>query len=370
MANNLKTTIELSAQTPSGSLLYTTLELPATRGEIRDAAHRLRNLPVSEIIVTESDALPHLVDTRLDAPTIDELNFFASRINALPEDELAALGGVFAHRSGLGAYEDGLGMRELINMTYGLDEVMIAPNVSNDEQLGEFVIENEMNDDIAALSDEIVELLDREKVGRRQREMEGGEYVGGRYVVACSYISPDIYDGENLPVEEISDDAVFRLQIAAPDAQEGAAEWLNLPMTQEEFDLFAQQHGGQELGSFVLLNMETAIPQIADRQFGSMENFAVLNAIAEAYSGMSESAQMVFKAAMQAQGGLSDDLSDVLATAGNVSDYELAPFVSDEADFFKEYLAHALPTDFEVRWLDTLSINTSSFNLLIRILAK
>ena len=45
MANNFKTTIELSAQSPSGNLLYTTLELPATRGEITDAAHRLRNLP-------------------------------------------------------------------------------------------------------------------------------------------------------------------------------------------------------------------------------------------------------------------------------------------------------------------------------------
>ena len=51
MANNFKTTIELSAQSPSGNLLYTTLELPATRGEITDAAHRLRNLPVSEIVI-------------------------------------------------------------------------------------------------------------------------------------------------------------------------------------------------------------------------------------------------------------------------------------------------------------------------------
>ena len=58
MANNFKTTIELSAQSPSGNLLYTTLELPATHGEITDAAHRLRNLPVSEIVITGSDALP------------------------------------------------------------------------------------------------------------------------------------------------------------------------------------------------------------------------------------------------------------------------------------------------------------------------
>ena len=179
MANNFKTTIELSVQSPSGNLLYTTLELPATRGEITDAAHRLRNLPVSEIVITGSDALPELADTRLDAPTVDELNFFASRVNALPDDKLAALGDVFLHRANLGAFEDGLTMKDLINMTYGLDEVMIAPNVANDEQLGQFVIDNEMNDDIAALSDEIIGLLDRERVGRRQRENEGGEFMNG-----------------------------------------------------------------------------------------------------------------------------------------------------------------------------------------------
>ena len=366
MANNFKTTIELSAQSPSGNLLYTTLELPATRGEITDAAHRLRNLPVSEIVITGSDALPELADTRLDAPTVDELNFFASRVNALPDDELAALGGVFLHRGNLGEFEDGLTMKDLINMTYGLDGVMIAPNVANDEQLGQFVIDNEMNDDIAALSDEIIELLDRERVGRRQRENEGGEFMNGRYVVAGGFESPEVYDGVTLPAEEASE-AVFRLHIAAPDAEEGATVAVELPMTQESIDLFAQEHDGQPIGSFVIVNMESGIPQITGSQFGSMDNFVLLNGIAQAYSEMNVGERMTFKAALQAQGGLSGDLSDILETAESVREYELAAFVSDEAEFFKEYLAHSLPTDFDVRWLDTLAISTDSLHLLERL---
>ena len=366
MANNFRTTIELSAQSPSGNLLYTTLELPATRGEITDAAHRLRNLPVSEIVITGSDALPELADTRLDAPTVDELNFFASRVNALPDDELAALGGVFLHRGNLGEFEDGLTMKDLINMTYGLDGVMIAPNVANDEQLGQFVIDNEMNDDIASLSDEIIELLDRERVGRRQRENEGGEFMNGRYVVAGGFESPEVYDGITLPAEEATD-AVFRLHIAAPDAEEGATVAVELPMTQESIDLFAQEHDGQPIGSFVVVNMESGIPQITGSQFGSMENFVLLNGIAQAYSEMNVGERMTFKAALQAQGGLSGDLSDILETAESVREYELAAFVSDEAEFFKEYLAHSLPTDFDVRWLDTLATSTDSLHLLERL---
>ena len=77
--------------------------------------------------------------------------------------------------------------------------------------------------------------------------------------------------------------------------------------------------------------------------------------------------RMTFKAVLQAQGGLSGDLSDILETAESVREYELAAFVSDEAEFFKEYIAHSLPTDFDVRWLDTLAISTDSLHLLERL---
>ena len=175
-----------------------------------------------------------------------------------------------------------------------------------------------------------------------------------------------MYDGVTLPAEEATD-AVFRLNIAAPDAEEGATVAVELPMTQESIDLFEQEHDGQPIGSFVMVNMESGIPQITGSQFGSMDNFVLLNGIAQAYSEMNVGERMTFKAALQAQGGLPGDLSDILETAESVREYELAAFVSDEAEFFKEYLAHSLPTDFDVRWLDTLAISTDSLHLLERL---
>ena len=193
-----------------------------------------------------------------------------------------------------------------------------------------------------------------------------GNSMNGRYVVAGGFESPEVYDGITLPVEEASD-AVFRLHIAAPDAEEGTSIAVELPMTQESIDLFAQVHDGQPIGSFVIVNMESGIPQITGSQFGSMDNFVHLNDIAQAYSEMNVGERMTFKAALQAQGGLSGNLSDILETAESVREYELAAFVSDEAEFFKEYLAHSLPTDFDVRWLDTLAISTDSLHLLERL---
>ena len=57
-------------------------------------------------------------------------------------------------------------------------------------------------------------------------------------------------------------------------------------MTQESIELFAQEHDGQPIGSFVVVNMESGIPQITGSQFGSMDNFVLLNGIAQAYSDM------------------------------------------------------------------------------------
>ena len=52
-------------------------------------------------------------------------------------------------------------MKDLINMTYGLDAVMIASNVGSDEQLGQFVIENDLHEDVASVPEQALYLLDK-----------------------------------------------------------------------------------------------------------------------------------------------------------------------------------------------------------------
>ena len=74
---------------------YSSVWLPAKDYEIMDAYHKAR-------ITTEPDVnmdvriescplLPELVGTRLDSPTMDELNFFARRLASLNQDERMVL---------------------------------------------------------------------------------------------------------------------------------------------------------------------------------------------------------------------------------------------------------------------------------------
>ena len=70
-----------------------------------------------------------------------------------------------------------------MNLQYGLENVMVASCVSNDRDLGEFVLENDLDEDIANLPDEMVEMLDQEAVGQRHREREGGVFIGDFVVI-------------------------------------------------------------------------------------------------------------------------------------------------------------------------------------------
>ena len=81
--------------------------------------------------------------------------------------------------------------------TYGLDSVMVASNIHNDEQLGQFIIENDLHPDVAAIPDDSLYLLDKRRIGELQRKNEGGVLIEGFYVVTGDYEIPEVYDGKN-----------------------------------------------------------------------------------------------------------------------------------------------------------------------------
>ncbi len=85
------TTITLEASldqpTANGRYLYSTLNLPASHYEILDFTQKMRAAGRMdhdfEFSVIDCPALPGFTDTRLDAPTIGELNAFALRLAIL-----------------------------------------------------------------------------------------------------------------------------------------------------------------------------------------------------------------------------------------------------------------------------------------------
>ena len=366
--------LELSADNPAfGNSFYTELELPAKDYEIRDALHRIRaeGLPghAISISVLECHVLPELTDIRLDAPALEELNFLSVRLGSLDDDRqwvLQAVAKQFLHPE----EDDPIRMKDLVNMTFGLEDVPAIPNISTDGQLGRFVIANGMHEDVMAVPEQSLYLLDQQKIGRLQRENDGGVFIGRRYIAAGQYKMPEVYDGEHLPEPVPDESYVFALLISeAPEnfAEETAdsAEWIRFPMDKAEANRIAGLHGERCIEDCVYYAFESTVPQITEDLFGDMHDFDQLNMLAERVESMSPPEQVKFKAAFAAE--RPEDIAGALNIAGHLSEYELSRASENYEQFFMGYLQRHLDSRFDGRWLDTLLTQRGGRELLERL---
>ena len=365
--------LELSRNNLQGSgYFYASLELPAKTYELQDALQRLRlraeGDDIFEVSVASCPLLPSLEDRRLDSPRLSELNFFAQRLVELNGEEQAVLKAV-APRF-INEEEEPLGMKDLINLTYGLDKVSIVSNVGNDKQFGRYVIEHGLHRDIAAIPDESRYLLDERRIGELQRKNEGGVFVGSRYIIAGEYALPNIYDGEHLPEAPAADDYVFRLEIAkAPEEDiaevEETGKWIELPMDKSNATAVAKAYGEERIEDCVYLYFESSIEQIDAQHFQDMANFDTLNALAARLKELSFADQIKFKAILEAEQPYK--IGDVLDIAENLQDYELNASVASQEAFFKDYLIRHLEMRLDPSWLKSLDSGNKGRELLARL---
>ena len=372
MAKQIK--LEIAAENPeSRSWLYADLQLPAEEHEIRDAFQRARITSPDtyhEFSIYECEAIPALPFRRLDSPSLDELNFLAKRLDSLNEEERLVLQAVSPKILKVG--EDELvSPKDLINMTYGLDEVSIISNVGNAQQLGQFVIENDLHTDVEAVPDDSVYLLDRTRIGQLQQQNDGGVFIDGKYIVTAEYELPEVYDGKNLPMENPTSWFAFKMDVTRPPASddlgevEAIAETLTLPVDRADADELAKRLGIERIEDCVYLGFESSIPQIDADKFGDMHDFDQLNNLSEMMLEMSPSDQVKFKAVLSAEEP--EKIEQILDIARSLDQYEFAPMVEDEAHFFKSYLLRHLDEKIDPRWLDSLLARNEGTELLERI---
>lgn len=368
-------TIEMAAGGYIGEEEYfATLELSAKPHEIQDACHKLRitqnrdsNLRME---VCSCEILPELTDVRLDSPSMEEMNFLAQRLGQLSDEEAIALRGVWQRLDKAGYLEEPVRAMDLINMTYGLENVMVASCVSNDRDLGEFVLENDLDEDIANLPDEMVEMLDQEAVGQRHRESEGGVFIGYHYVVAGEYQLHQIYDGVRLPAQEQEKPFVFRLQVAESPVNDstetmGTAEWISLPIDRDQADRIAQKHNEGCIEDCTFYGFESIIPQITADHYGDMLCFVRLNRLAQEIAQMKPSEQVKLKAVLEHEKpGTMEAVQEVV---DHLREYQFDNRIGDADSYFKEYLLRHLDARFDARWLDGLAVCTEGTNLMQRL---
>ena len=124
---------------------------------------------------------------------------------------------------------------------------MIYP-CSGCRELGETVIKNELMPELESCSDDILELLDCEKVGQPMQKREGGVFINEHYCVTSDYEPPDI----NIEIGR-QESCFFRLLIAPDSEKREQAHRVTLP-----FD--AESH--LYLSEIKCLELQSSLPRI------------------------------------------------------------------------------------------------------------
>ena len=146
--------VEISNRGPRGYETAALLKMPATWGEFNDALQKAR---IEDGRCCQNEL------TRIEYPGIQremigdnvdlyELNLLAQRLSELSKDDQMGMDGLLQiekiHSTGP------ISLPRLINLTFNADICLLAPQVSNTQELGALLYEGEM------LSDEAMALLD------------------------------------------------------------------------------------------------------------------------------------------------------------------------------------------------------------------
>ncbi len=321
--------------TDGGKVAYVTL--PTNRNAVIDAMDSKKIFDETSLLIVECDEVPKLVGYEFkEEPTLDELNFLAKRIEEISEEKTEIL----AYRALLQKPFDTI--REAINRTYNLQTIPVYP-CKNVYAYGEIVLENEMLEGLEDIPDELYDLLDPDKVGRAMMECEGGVFIGGYYAVPSSYEPALVYD-EELP--ERMEDWVFKLEITGNFTDnKDDYEVLTLPADEEDMQQLAERFSEKYIVECVCAGFKSAIPQIYDVCFESMENIYAVNDIARRYSELSREDAAKFKAVLEHE--LWRGWDKINAILNDLDCYEFDGTVNHVSEFGEKYLSEMLPPDFD-----------------------
>ncbi|MCM1285704.1 MAG: hypothetical protein NC213_03600 [Acetobacter sp.] len=374
MANEKVMLIELSAENTDDSTkeYVADIRLPASVHEIDDAIERCRGYLVKTNImpfgISECERVPLLSELRFDSPNLYELNFLAKQISEFDTAQLAAYNALLPLVVGDNYENDLISIKDVINLTYSVDDYSVASNIFNDTELGEMIVDNNMVEGIENLSDEIIELLDYEKVGEAHRMAENGVYVNGCYVSREGFKLKEVFNGETIPVHEF-DKYMFRFRLSRYD---GIPMWINAPLDENSEQILKNANADE----FNLIDFVSAIPQIekySDEMHPkiTMAEINRIDKLCQNFMSLDEIQSIKFKAALCFEDVQTlDDVNRINLIMKNADSYNLKYFNVYSSDFAKDYLEQHLDESFPKEYLELINTQALGDRLLSEYCGK
>ena len=257
--------VYLAKEDVPNSEAYATLELPASPWEQWDAMEKVRLKDGEELYVEIEDyydfscLAPHL--SGLDI-TLMELNNLAAHLSELDELQQIGFNGLLQIAVERKRWENAgiLTVQDMRDLSVSADCCHVA-DVTDDAQLGRFYAENDFVPEVNGLPNELFEMLDFAKLGKKMRIEEGGVYTGNDYVVQSRNLRTAPPCQKGLPQKP---DYLFRLMLGLhPDIGDDRTTELDLPASEEALAAAQEQLGTLNWENTVVLNYDGILPNAA-----------------------------------------------------------------------------------------------------------
>ena len=309
------------------SAAYAKLDLPASPWELWDAMEKVRLKDGEELYMEIEDyydfscLAPHL--SGLDI-TLMELNNLAAHLSELDELQQIGFNGLLQIAVERKRWENAgiLTVQDMRDLSVSADCCHVA-DVTDDAQLGRFYAENDFVPEVNGLPNELFEMLDFAKLGKKMRIEEGGVYTGNDYVVQSRNLRTAPPCQKGLPQKP---DYLFRLMLGLhPDIGDDRTVTLILPAAEAELLDTQARLGTLNWENTVVLNYDGILPNavfFADLP-SELEAF---NALAKAVRDMPRSEMTKLKALLE-QFEVRD-IETAMRLTEHLDDYILTPDLS------------------------------------------
>ena len=337
------------------SAAYAKLELPASPWELWDAIEKVRLKDGEELYVEIEDyydfscLAPHL--SGLDI-TLMELNNLAAHLSELDELQQIGFNGLLQIAVERKRWENAgiLTVQDMRDLSVSADCCHVA-DVTDDAQLGRFYAENDFVPEVNGLPNELFEMLDFAKLGKKMRIEEGGVYTGNDYVVQSRNLRTAPPCQKGLPQKP---DYLFRLMLGLhPDIGDDRTVTLILPAAEAELLDAQEQLGVEGWEGVTVIDYDGIIPYAAEFTDLPME-LEELNAFTKAVRDIPRSEVPKLKALLE-QFEVQDIETAMLLTE-HLADYILMPNLSSPQEAALDHLCFIMNREEAVRLIPYVNL--------------
>lgn len=309
---------------------YAVLDLPATPYEMLDALERAgcRSSEEAYYQVEEYLDFEYLESVISPDCSLNHLNALAEKLSELNDRQSITFEGLL--RMEQEKNEGQISIHTLLQLAHNADCCHVVGEARNDSQLGRFYAENDFFEELADLPDKVFELLDFERIGREQRQAEGGVFTRGGYVVQNTELEQIPLPDDPPPKPDYT--VLLEVGHAFFNAGENAdrSAVIRLPASEEELDKTLEELDAvcwEECG-FVCL--DCAVPW-AREWMEDEENLGTIRPFAEKLDQLQRQGQLPkYKALLLATG--CEDLQDALELVDSVKEMVFSPEIDSPKD--------------------------------------